>query len=146
MIAINEIHISAPGTAEHNAVSLGRTRRTVAGWVVAQVSFGLDDGAAAGTTGRVANKPVPKQLPRDGFGRGFVERFGQRGEGSHSQFQFPDFESILETGMAAKPTEIWTIGHSTRKIEEFIALLNAQHIRVVADVRRFPGSRRHPQF
>ena len=61
-------------------------------------------------------------------------------------FQFSLFESILEKGMAAKTTEIWTIGHSTRKIEEFISLLNAQDIRAVADVRRFPGSRRHPQF
>jgi uncharacterized protein (DUF488 family) len=48
--------------------------------------------------------------------------------------------------MAAKTTEIWTIGHSTRTIEEFIGLLKAQEIRAVADVRRFPGSRRHPQF
>jgi len=41
---------------------------------------------------------------------------------------------------------IWTIGHSTRSIDEFIALLNQCAIRALADVRRFPGSRRYPQF
>jgi uncharacterized protein (DUF488 family) len=41
---------------------------------------------------------------------------------------------------------IWTIGHSIRPIEAFIALLRWQRIELVVDVRRFPGSRRHPQF
>ena len=41
---------------------------------------------------------------------------------------------------------IWTIGHSTRPIEDFIALLRANEIETVADVRRFPGSRWHPQY
>ena len=40
----------------------------------------------------------------------------------------------------------WTIGHSTRPIEEFLALLKEQKIEALADVRRYPGSRRHPQF
>lgn len=44
------------------------------------------------------------------------------------------------------PTPIWTIGHSTRSADEFVAVLEAHAIEVVADVRRFPGSRRHPQF
>ncbi|MEY2427578.1 MAG: hypothetical protein QOJ40_463, partial [Verrucomicrobiota bacterium] len=48
--------------------------------------------------------------------------------------------------MAKKGITIWTIGHSTWKIEEFLALLNAHQICAVADVRQFPGSRRHPQF
>ena len=48
--------------------------------------------------------------------------------------------------MSAEPGAIWTIGHSTRKIEEFIGLLKAHHISALADVRRYPGSRRHPQF
>ena len=41
---------------------------------------------------------------------------------------------------------VWTIGHSTRPIEEFLALLRDAEITSVADVRRYPGSRRHPQF
>lgn len=43
-------------------------------------------------------------------------------------------------------TTIWTIGHSTRSLEEFIGLLRRHGIGLVADVRRFPGSRRVPQF
>lgn len=40
----------------------------------------------------------------------------------------------------------YTIGHSARPIERFIDLLRWQHIALVVDVRRFPGSRRYPQF
>ena len=41
---------------------------------------------------------------------------------------------------------IWTIGHSTRSADEFIALLNANAIAGLADVRTIPRSRRHPHF
>lgn len=41
---------------------------------------------------------------------------------------------------------IWTVGHSTRSAADFIALLRAHEIGLVADVRRFPASRRHPHF
>jgi uncharacterized protein (DUF488 family) len=41
---------------------------------------------------------------------------------------------------------IYTIGHSTRPAEEFIGLLEAAGIHVLADVRAYPASRRHPQF
>ena len=41
---------------------------------------------------------------------------------------------------------IWTIGHLTLAAADFIALLQSHDIRLVADVRRFPSSRRHPQF
>ena len=47
---------------------------------------------------------------------------------------------------AAAPATIWTIGHSTRTLEEFLALLAAYRIEAIADVRRFPGSRRYPHF
>ena len=42
--------------------------------------------------------------------------------------------------------EIWTIGHSTRTIEEFLMLLHDCAINSLVDVRSFPGSRRCPQF
>jgi uncharacterized protein (DUF488 family) len=42
--------------------------------------------------------------------------------------------------------KIWTIGHSTRKIDNFVAALEAHGIMLLADVRAFPGSRRYPQF
>lgn len=41
---------------------------------------------------------------------------------------------------------IYTIGHSTRSIEEFLALLKAHGIEEVVDVRTIPKSRRNPQF
>ena len=41
---------------------------------------------------------------------------------------------------------IYTIGHSTRTIEQFLALLNAHEVQVVVDVRTIPKSRRNPQF
>lgn len=44
------------------------------------------------------------------------------------------------------PETLWTIGHSTRELDEFIALLKENGIEVLADVRHFPGSRKYPQF
>ena len=44
-----------------------------------------------------------------------------------------------------RPT-IWTIGHSTRELEDLIRLLHENDIELVADVRSFPGSRKFPQF
>jgi uncharacterized protein (DUF488 family) len=41
---------------------------------------------------------------------------------------------------------VFTIGHSTRSVEEMTGLLGEANVRVVADVRAFPSSRRHPQF
>ena len=41
---------------------------------------------------------------------------------------------------------VFTIGHSTRTIAAFLALLREAEIDCLVDVRRFPGSRRHPQF
>lgn len=43
-------------------------------------------------------------------------------------------------------TALWTIGHSNRSLEAFLALLSENQIECLADVRRFPGSRKHPQF
>jgi uncharacterized protein (DUF488 family) len=41
---------------------------------------------------------------------------------------------------------IWTIGHSTRGIDEFISLLKENEIKLLVDVRAFPGSKRYPHF
>jgi uncharacterized protein (DUF488 family) len=45
-----------------------------------------------------------------------------------------------------KNIRIFTIGHSTRPIEEFLSLFHDFKIEVLADIRRFPGSRRFPHF
>jgi uncharacterized protein (DUF488 family) len=41
---------------------------------------------------------------------------------------------------------IYTIGHSTRPLDEFIALLTAHGVRQLVDIRSIPRSRRHPHF
>ena len=44
------------------------------------------------------------------------------------------------------PNRVWTIGHSTRPLAELIGLLRDNGVRAIADVRRFPASRLHPQY
>jgi len=46
----------------------------------------------------------------------------------------------------APAAALWTIGHSTHPPDEFVALLVGHGIQRIADVRRFPGSRRYPHF
>ncbi len=41
---------------------------------------------------------------------------------------------------------VWTVGHSTRPLEDFLDLLAQNTIEAIADVRRYPGSRRWPHF
>jgi len=53
---------------------------------------------------------------------------------------------MLPSVTLAAPITIWTIGHSTRPIEEFLGLLAEFRIEVIADVRSYPGSRRYPQY
>ena len=40
----------------------------------------------------------------------------------------------------------FTIGHSTRQLEEFLALLEQHEVRLLVDIRKLPGSNRYPQF
>src|ERR1051326_8859495 len=47
---------------------------------------------------------------------------------------------------AKKGDSIWTVGHSTLLIEKFLAVLKSFDIRLLVDVRSFPGSRRYPHF
>ena len=41
---------------------------------------------------------------------------------------------------------LYTIGHSTRPLDELVALLRENGIERLADIRRYPGSRRYPHF
>src|SRR5476651_1079815 len=41
---------------------------------------------------------------------------------------------------------MFTIGHSTRSLDDFIGLLAAHGVRQLADIRSIPRSRRHPHF
>jgi uncharacterized protein (DUF488 family) len=41
---------------------------------------------------------------------------------------------------------VFTVGHGTRPIEELLEVLGEAGVQTLVDVRRFPSSRRHPQF
>lgn len=43
-------------------------------------------------------------------------------------------------------TRLYTIGHSTRSIEQFLATLQSFHVETLVDIRRYPASRRNPQY
>ena len=51
-----------------------------------------------------------------------------------------------ETSSIECPITVYTIGHSTRPLDEFIALLRAYAVTRVVDVRTIPRSRHNPQF
>lgn len=42
--------------------------------------------------------------------------------------------------------KVWTIGHGVRTAEELVEMLRRAEVRTLVDVRRYPGSRRNPQF
>ena len=44
------------------------------------------------------------------------------------------------------PPILYTVGHSTRSLDEFVALLRRHGVCALADVRRFPKSRKYPHF
>jgi uncharacterized protein (DUF488 family) len=66
---------------------------------------------------------------------------------SRQVFQAETQSVSAQAGKAAEPPqEICTVGHSTHPIERFCGLLAAHGVEALADVRRYPGSRRNPQF
>ena len=52
----------------------------------------------------------------------------------------------MDPDIAGPTNPIYTFGHSSRSAEEFVSVLQAYAVTLVVDVRRFPGSRRHPHF
>ncbi|WP_222851018.1 DUF488 family protein [Phytoactinopolyspora mesophila] len=50
-----------------------------------------------------------------------------------------------DSGAAQRPV-VLTVGHGARAGETFLRVLEAAEVGTLVDVRRFPGSRRHPQF
>jgi len=45
-----------------------------------------------------------------------------------------------------KTNTIYTIGHSTHSLDDFLAMLKSFNIKIIVDIRRFPGSRKFPHF
>ena len=44
------------------------------------------------------------------------------------------------------PPDLWTVGHSTLTLDAFVELLREAGVAAIADVRRYPASRKNPQF
>jgi uncharacterized protein (DUF488 family) len=57
-----------------------------------------------------------------------------------------DSQIVRGSVVLQPPAALWTIGHSTHPIEEFIDIVTSHGITRIADVRRFAGSRKFPQF
>jgi Protein of unknown function, DUF488 len=59
-----------------------------------------------------------------------------------------DYDECVASKDAANALawRVYTIGHSTRPIEEFIALLTANGLERLLDIRTIPKSRHNPQF
>jgi uncharacterized protein (DUF488 family) len=55
-------------------------------------------------------------------------------------------EKEVSSAGTAGTAQIFTIGHSTRTIEDFIAILKAYGVTCLADIRTVPRSRTNPQF
>ncbi len=66
-----------------------------------------------------------------------------RGPSNADVLQGKDFGDVF--GCVAGPV-LYTVGHSTRPFDEFVALLASAGITFVADVRAVPRSRFHPQY
>src|SRR5687767_10958809 len=49
-------------------------------------------------------------------------------------------------GSQVPERRVYTIGHSTRPLDDFVSQLKQNEVRALADVRRFPGSKRFPHF
>ena len=58
----------------------------------------------------------------------------------------PKLKNVEDARPSKRETQIYSIGHSTRSETEFIDLLRAHQIAILADIRTIPGSRRNPQF
>jgi uncharacterized protein (DUF488 family) len=58
----------------------------------------------------------------------------------------PGAETVEGPPSYASDVRVHTIGHGTRPAEELVACLRDAGVRTLVDVRRFPGSRRNPQF
>jgi uncharacterized protein (DUF488 family) len=52
----------------------------------------------------------------------------------------------MARGRSWRSVRVFTVGHSTRTLDELVALLRAFDVSVVADIRTIPRSRKNPQF
>ncbi len=67
-----------------------------------------------------------------------------RGDGQDSIEFYCGVQLTPETN--SERIEIYALGHSTRPLEQFVELLQAHEIKILADIRTIPRSRTNPQF
>jgi hypothetical protein len=71
------------------------------------------------------------------------------GLGAQPSVQHPPilrrYNEAKEQAMTSN-TNLFTIGHSNHPLERFLALLARHGVEALVDIRRFPGSRKHPHF
>jgi uncharacterized protein (DUF488 family) len=61
--------------------------------------------------------------------------------------QLRDDPQVMRGSLILQPAAtLWTVGHSNHPIDELLDILVAHGVTRIADVRRFPGSRKFPQF
>ena len=80
------------------------------------------------------------------IGRTPTAWFRENGSGCNSGAAGATSTPELPLDMGETGITFWTVGHSNRSTAEFLQVLVSADIELIADVRRFPGSRRHPQF
>jgi len=60
------------------------------------------------------------------------------------QLKTPKAHGMMECTQSG--VRLYTVGHSNRSFEEFLALLREFGIQALADIRSLPGSRKFPHF
>ena len=82
--------------------------------------------------------------------RAFFARCSQRRNSHHRNLRpcqiTADDERVGTSKRASAQSLIFTIGHSNRSVDEFIALLKSHDVKRLVDVRTIPKSRHNPQF
>jgi hypothetical protein len=98
-----------------------------------------------GTGALLTLAPVPV-VTSSGTGTAADGRASPLGSACPSRNATARFRNEPSRNMQARQSTLWTIGHSTRPIDEFIGLLRAYQVGLLVDVRTVPRSRYNPQF
>src|SRR5919204_4506521 len=76
----------------------------------------------------------------------FFARFLPDGSGVFLKSRFLSYSLSFFVAIGPREDDIFTVGHSTRSLDELVALLRRESVTAVADVRMYPRSRRMPHF
>lgn len=93
-------------------------------------------------------KPNRKRTPKSAVGvvRRPFQSSATSGHSSAGRTKIYRGPSNIKGEVDKRRITVWTVGHSTRPVSDFITLLQAQGIEQLVDVRTIPRSRHNPQF